>query len=458
MELRKRPRTATAKVLENNYIEAETPTPRRVRKARRTAPGFPEGGNEGLAEAGIESDRSPALGEIDNAGGARSVGSNSGAEGSQGQKEKVHEVDRAAADGQTHEDESISKKRRKVGVALQEAEGYEAQGTVTEPCNENQGKKTDPRRTRGQEDIAEMTEADGEKLAAQCGDGSANLSSLDDQSETKPPPNRPETGRFLSGVELPIQPNKRKDIHTSGAENGSETQSAELTPKRPRRSTNERGKANDLSSRQDTPTKRSANGKGRAIKASPEKPDVAAPESPVSSSRRRTRITYKELSDEEEGDGPAPVSARGSSPLRASASRSNKRGKAGVSIKQEVIEQLAPKARKGRKGIWDKEVLLTSKKSRLAKAADLSVRSNHAPNLLLQANNYRMPLTLRLGTSFRPKSKTNVLLFFPPSIRCIFHLIPVMVMVIPMVMQFLPWIFSNPTRSSRTPLWSSRMT
>lgn len=393
MELRKRTRTATAKVLENNYIEAETPKPRKSRKARRTALGFLEGGNEGLSEAGVEADKSLISGEIGNSGGAGLVDLSSGIEGSQDQKKKVHEVDMAAADGQT-QDESISKKRRKVKVTSQEAEGYEAQHTITELCNENKDKKTDPHRTGGQQDIPKKTEADGEKWDTEYGNGGANLGSLDVQSQTKLPPNEPETGRFLSGVELPIQPNKRKDIHTgSGVENGSETLSAELSPKRPRRSTKE-GKANDLNGSQDIPTKRAVFGKGRAIKSSPAKSDIAAPEFPVTSSRRRAQITYKELSDEEEGDEPAHVSARGSSPPRASASRSNKRGKAGGSGKREAIEQLSPKARKGRKGIWDKEVLLTSKKSRLVKVADLSDVLNSTTWDLLSAEEQKECLAL----------------------------------------------------------------
>ncbi|KAF8427411.1 Asx homology domain-containing protein [Tirmania nivea] len=368
MELRKRTRTATAKVLENNSIKAEAPTPRRTRKARRTAPDFPERGNEGPAEAGMEAHKSLTSEEIGSVGDVGSVGSNPGAEDSQSLKEKIHVVYRATADGQPHEDESISKKRRKVGMAPQEAESYEDQDTATEPGNENNDKKTDPRRTGEQEEIPEMTEAHGEKWDTQYENGNANLSSLDNQSQTKA--SLPAAGGFLSGVELPIQPNKRKDNHTgSGAENESEALSTELTPKRPRRSTNEEGKANNLNGRQDSLTKRAANGKGRAIKASPAKSDVAAQEFPVPSSRQRPRVTYKELSDVKEGDEPAPVSARGNSLPR---NRSNKKGKAGVGTKQEAIEQLGSKARKGRKGIWDKGVLLTSKRSRLAKAADLS--------------------------------------------------------------------------------------
>jgi len=442
MELRKRTRTATAKVLENKYIEAEISTPRKTRKARWAAPGLPEGGNNNPAEAGMEADRSPKLEEIGDAG---PVGSSSGAEGSQGQKEKVHAVDVAAADGQPHEDERINKKRRKVGTASQESE-RETQGTITGPGNGNKDQ---------QAGIPETTEADGEPLVTRYGEGSVDLSSLDDQSQAIASPNGLEAGMFLSGVELPIQLNKRKDIHTgSGAENGSKTLSAELTPKRPRRSAFGEGTANDMGGGQGSPAKRATNGKGRAIKASPAKPGVVAPESP---SRRRTKVTYKELSSEEEGDEPTPVSARGSSPPKASASRSNRRGKAGVSTKQAVVEQLAPRARRGRKGIWDKEVLLTSKRSRLAKAADLSVCSNSASNLFLQANIYRMSSILQLGASFHLKSKKIVLPFFPPSIRCTIHRTPVTLMATPMVMQALARIFLNPTRSSRTPLWSFKM-
>lgn len=338
----------------------------------------------------MEADKNQASEKI---GNASDIGSNSGAEGSQDQKEKVHGVDRAAEDSQPHEDESISKKRRKVGIASREAERYEDQDTATEPGNKNKDKRTNPHQTREQDEAPETTAADSGEWVTQYGNRSASLSSLDDQSQPQAPKNGPEAGMFLSGVELPIQPNKRKDIHTgSGADNRSEVPSTELTPKRPRRSTNEEGKPIDLNGGQDSPTKWAANEKRRAIKASPAKPNVATPESPAPSSRRRAQVTYKELSDEEEVDVPVFVS-----PPRA---KSNKRGKAGVSTKQEVTEQLAPLARKGRKGIWDKEFLLTSKRSRLAKAADLSVRCTCTPKLLLQANISGCPQLYNLGYPF----------------------------------------------------------
>lgn len=182
-------------------------------------------------------------------------------------------------------------------------------------------------------------------------------------------PQTPEIREPTIGVVLPLQ---RKDIHsTRGGDDDSSVPSSSvdvLTPKRQKRHSNQE---RDAANTQESPTRRSARGVGKETPIKPS--DSELPGAPGYPARKRTRVMYKEQSDEEEsGESALPPSPDHAAPTSSQSQNTKKHLKASAG-KDGVLDQSSPKTRKGRKNVWDKEVLLTSKNSKLVMAADLTV-------------------------------------------------------------------------------------
>lgn len=385
MELRKRTRTSTAKARENKEAEAAVPSPRKTRKGRRPAASLSEEVNGTNVEKQMEANN-----ESSNSQGQRGLGVGENCDTGPVLNDVVaggHEAteDSPPVNEQVDETENASK-RRKFGTSTSIAAGNETQEISGEQINEAKQEIADSSRTQGDQGVEEITKGDGEGKVIKEDDGNADLSLGGDNRSTEAL-QAGSASIFRTGIDLPIQAHKRKDIHTGFcADTEYEAVSTELVPKRPRRSSNEDVKANDSSSNQGSPSKRATRGKGKASEGSLSKLEVAAPATPAPSTRRRTRLSYKEQSDEEDdyNEHGRYLASHSTPPPKASTSKCDKtKDKAKAATKQEAVEKPTVRGRRVRGDLWDKELLLTSKKSKLATAADLSVISYRASRLFL---------------------------------------------------------------------------
>lgn len=371
MQLRKRTISATTEGPGHGVPSPETSSPRKTRKPRRPATNLPETentstpplsyihlnvpmvANDEQTKESMGGDESTEQGKAEDSG---TVGPIPLAE--DGQVPKINEPDEAEENKVSEdiqEDVMTCKKRRRVNSTSQPGirkgkQRKEAASLLHNPTEQGVQAIT----VEGMKNLCDRDENGTQ--------GPTDVVNPDDSSQT------PVTREPTIGVILPFQ---RKDIHFGIEANDSNIPSSSvgvLTPKRQRRrSSQER----DVTNTQESPTGWSARGPGKEIPM--KSSDSELPDAPAYSTRKRTRVTYKETSDEEVVDESALLSSQDYAALASPQSQSTKKKFKAPASKDRVLEQPSPRTRKGRKNIWDKEVLLTSKISKLAIAADLTV-------------------------------------------------------------------------------------
>ena len=356
MQLRKRTISAVTEGFEHGVPPPETPSPRKARKPRRPAANLSETENTSILSVASDKQMKESMGDAERKELGKAEDSCPIPLAGGIQVQKVEKGPDVAEENEVSEvvQEGVAtcKKRRRVNSVLQRGTRKGKQNEEVEPLQHNST----------EQGVQVITPEGMKSLCDRDKNGTQDPTGVMDPDD---PSQMPATRGPALGIVLPFQ---KKDIHTGGEADDSNKPSSSidvLTPKRQRCSSNQES---DVLNTQESPTRRSPRGIG---KETPIKPgDSELREAPAYPTRKRTRVTYKDEDEEIESAFPSP---QGRAALASSQSQNTKKNSKASAGKDRLLEQPSPKARKGRKGIWDKEVLLTSKNSKLAMAADLTV-------------------------------------------------------------------------------------
>ncbi|KAF8472467.1 Asx homology domain-containing protein [Kalaharituber pfeilii] len=425
MELRKRTRTPSAKALENRNAVAESTGSQKTRNRRRKEPEQDDNSSAvkgkkrrpGKVEVNLNTD---TVTENDQTEGSESKSATDGSKEG-GLNEEISPRHGSPNDEERHDKETGRGKRRKVNKSTQST-AAEKDGITLKTLSNIPGdyieeeRKVDSGMVQAEEEKDQLP--DGEVVSQGESEGSERKEPGTDigashRVEIFQQASDPQPSRSLN-VKLPdrmVQQNKRKDMDDGerGGGQQSKTLPEELTtPKRPKRLSNE-DRTKDNTTLSSTPSTLH-HGNTTVNRGSTKKVEVIVPSTPSYATRKRGRINYEEppdsIYDEDEGLS-ASIPHRGKSSPPKSSNRKN--ATKFTPIEHQAVDDSTPKARKGRKSQWDKDVLLTSKNSKLVKARDLSDVLNSATWDLLSPGEKKECLDLlpTIDKIFVPSSNTD---------------------------------------------------